>query len=360
MKIPYKVGIVAGLLGLAALPVGNATGSAATVVASTPARAVNGPVHVLRPPSQAGSQARTAARVGAVLPYNTSFANPPLLYRGGAISKAMTSYVIFWNPGHLQDGTVATYSAKYKTLVPQFFRDFSKTKLAANLTQYYGVSGSTPNTHIGVIHPFGSAFADTSPFPVGDCTTSQTGGNCVSQGTLAKEAIKIAALHQITAGTGKMFLIYTPKGEGSCFGSGACADSGASYTGYCAYHSFVASSAVYGPYKNLVWANQPYPTSPGGANCYAPGAGQTFPNGDTDSDASINVTSHELNEAITDPLPGSGWTDASGYEIGDECAWEFGPTLPSGGDVLWKHGTHPYSIQPEASNASVGCVLAGP
>ena len=46
------------------------------------------------------------------------------------------------------------------------------------------------------------------------------------------------------------------------------------------------------------------------------------PNGN-DADATINVTSHEHNEAITDPL-GNAWYDSGGYENADKCAWTFG------------------------------------
>ena len=69
------------------------------------------------------------------------------------------------------------------------------------------------------------------------------------------------------------------------------------------------------------------------------------------------MTSHELSESITDPLLNN-WYDSTGFENGDKCAWEFGPTTTGGGDVNWN--THPYSIQPEGSNFSAGCVLSGP
>jgi len=75
------------------------------------------------------------------------------------------------------------------------------------------------------------------------------------------------------------------------------------------------------------------------------------------ADAAINVTSHEQIEAVTDPVINA-WLDGIGYEIGDECAWNFGPTLPSGGDVLLNG--HPYGVQKEASNKSADCVLRGP
>ncbi len=39
-------------------------------------------------------------------------------------------------------------------------------------------------------------------------------------------------------------------------------------------------------------------------------------------DALTSVASHELAEAITDPVPGQGWYDDTNGEIGDICAWE--------------------------------------
>jgi hypothetical protein len=39
-------------------------------------------------------------------------------------------------------------------------------------------------------------------------------------------------------------------------------------------------------------------------------------------DALTSTTSHELCEAITDPIPGEGWYDDANGEIGDICAWK--------------------------------------
>ncbi len=38
-------------------------------------------------------------------------------------------------------------------------------------------------------------------------------------------------------------------------------------------------------------------------------------------DAMKSISSHELCEAITDPIPGQGWYDDANGEIGDMCAW---------------------------------------
>ena len=39
-------------------------------------------------------------------------------------------------------------------------------------------------------------------------------------------------------------------------------------------------------------------------------------------DALTSTSSHELCEAITDPVPGQGWYDDANGEIGDICAWK--------------------------------------
>jgi hypothetical protein len=59
-------------------------------------------------------------------------------------------------------------------------------------------------------------------------------------------------------------------------------------------------------------------------------------------DAIISTSSHELCEAITDPIPGEGWYDNANGEIGDICAWQ---TKTVG----------QYTVQLEWSNSSGFC-----
>jgi hypothetical protein len=88
------------------------------------------------------------------------------------------------------------------------------------------------------------------------------------------------------------------------------------------------------------------------------GSGQS-PNND-DADSTINVLSHEHNEAITDPL-GNAWYDRRGAENGDKCAWNFGTALGGAPEHLYNQviGTGTYYLQQEWSNRSSGCVLTG-
>ena len=59
-------------------------------------------------------------------------------------------------------------------------------------------------------------------------------------------------------------------------------------------------------------------------------------------DALTSVSSHELCEAVTDPVPGQGWYDDVNGEIGDICAWQ---TRVVDG----------YTVQREWSNSSSSC-----
>ena len=60
-------------------------------------------------------------------------------------------------------------------------------------------------------------------------------------------------------------------------------------------------------------------------------------------DALTSTSSHELSEAITDPIPGQGWYDQNNGEIGDICAWK---TKQVGN----------YTVQLEWSNKANSCV----
>ena len=92
---------------------------------------------------------------------------------------------------------------------------------------------------------------------------------------------------------------------------------------FCGYHSAIGTSTFY--------AVMPYP---GCSGCLG---------GLTALDALTSTSSHELCEAITDPVPGSGWYDDTNGEIGDICAWQ-----------TKKLGT--YLVQLEWSNKAARCV----
>ena len=82
--------------------------------------------------------------------------------------------------------------------------------------------------------------------------------------------------------------------------------------GFCAWHDYTTS--VDG---DLAYTNMPYLTDVG-ASC-----GQNFVNAGSAGtlDGVTIVGGHEYAETITDQNPAGGWTDTSGAENGDKCAW---------------------------------------
>ncbi len=113
-----------------------------------------------------------------------------------------------------------------------------------------------------------------------------------------------------------LYFIYLDPGIVSIMGGSKSCSS------YCGYHNNI--SGVY-------YAVMPYP------NCSGCLGGLTAFN------ALTGTSSHELCEAITDPVPGRGWYDSNNGEIGDICAWTF-KTVAG------------YTVQKEWSNQQNACV----
>ena len=272
---------------------------------------------------------------------STASASSDLVYNGGPVLDTNTAYAIFWAPSNYP------IASSYQSLIKRFYTDVSAaTDAGASTNAYFtdtqygqGTVGSTATT-AGSLHnysTFGGSYVDTTRISNG-CRDRYT-AICVTDSQVQAEIKSDLTKARWTAGTGKIFFIFTPKGVGSCYSSGSC-----SFTQWCAYHSWSGS---------LVYANMPFADTVSRA-CdagYHPNASI-----DPNADATISVASHEHNESITDPF-GSAWFNSSGSEIGDLCAWNFG-TVGSNQANQTINGD-PYILQQEWSNLSTGCVLRG-
>jgi hypothetical protein len=260
-----------------------------------------------------------------------------LAYHGGPVEPSNTVYAIYWvPPGYsIQSG--------YDTWINRFFTDVAAdsgktTNVYASDTQYYGPTGQ----HIAYSSTFGGSYTDTSPLPASACRDSYT-AVCLSDAQIQAEIQKDVTANNWTASPTAEFFMFTAKGIGSCAGS-SCA-----FSQYCAYHSWIGSGS-----SVVLYANMPYAdTVPAACD------GGQHPNG-SEADATINVTSHEHNETITDEQ-GNAWYDRRGYEDGDKCAWKFGTQLGGTSGQQYNQvidGDH-YELQMEYSNKSSSCVLTG-
>jgi type II secretory pathway pseudopilin PulG len=241
---------------------------------------------------------------------------------------------IFWVPaGH-------TDTAAYERILLTYLAEVAlssgqRTNVFSVDNEYFGNNGQI---HYNI--RLGAPVYDPSALPANGCTVASTdtsgiyadgsGYNaCLDDGQLQAEINSVTAARGLPHNFSNMYVLFLPKAVESCFFAGAtntnqnaCTINHLPSAAYCAYHNNSASNAVY--------ANMVYPIyqSPVGFTC---GTDARFPviespNHNPDADVEISPTSHEINEAITDPDGETGWGDSSGNENGDDCAYIFGAT----------------------------------
>jgi hypothetical protein len=281
---------------------------------------------------------------------------------------------IFWAPaGH-------PMSAAYERILTDYLVEVAvssgqNTNVFSVLNEYFGNNGQI---HYNV--RFGFPIYDANPLPKNGCTLAAADTSkiyadgsgydaCLDDNQLQAEINSLTAARGLPHNLSHIYILYLPKHVESCFNPGsststaggqACTINYQPTAAYCAYHSESATSAVY--------ANMPYPIyqSPVGFTCGSDARFPTIesPNHNPDADTEVSPTSHEINEAITDPDTETGWYDSSGFENGDECAYIFGATRGQPGALYNQtfFGLH-FLTQQEFSNnvfnasgGKAGCV----
>ena len=120
---------------------------------------------------------------------------------------------------------------------------------------------------------------------------------------------------------------------------------------FCAWHDYngdasLTGGAVSSPF-DIAFTNMPYVTD-AGASC-----GQGFVNAGGTLDGISIVEGHEYAETITDQNPAGGWTDSSGAENGDKCAWITPGKAGGAADLTLATGT--FAMQSTWANDASGC-----
>jgi hypothetical protein len=291
--------VAISVAGVVAIPWSNAAH------AGTPPQARSGLGHLQLTLPLARAHAAGQDLLGLGLPVDI-----PLQYNGGPVEGGgSVSYAIFWEPSG--SGTV---SGTYHSLVERYFTDVGGSNFYGLMSQYSGIANSSS---------LGGAVVDTTPYPAGTGTLSDT--------DIQNEVSRAMVANGWTGGIGHEFFVFTPKGVNSCMASGSC-----SFSTFCAYHNFFSGAG-----GTVLYADMPY-AGTDLSGCGTP----TSPNSDADADAEISIISHEHFETVTDPTL-TGWFDLLGNEIGDKCRATYGPT--SGGADVTLNG-NPYIVQQEYSN----------
>ena len=224
-------------------------------------------------------------------------APPHLDDNGGPLLPNVEVFTVFWGNA---------WKAAQQAVVGQvntFFDSILTSPLIDQLAEY-GRSG----TPIGHGRRTGTITITTPPL-----------GHSVSdnaiQHMLQQEIATNAAFPQ--PGQNTLYFVYIQPGVSVIAGGSRSCQS------FCGYHDAI--------HNQIFYAVMPYPGCTGCTGNLA-----TF-------DALTSTSSHELCEAITDPVPGAGWYDQNNGEIGDICAWE----TKKVGD---------YTVQLEWSNTAGQCI----
>ena len=292
-------------------------------------------------PTAQGSQiltAKNAARIAS--------GTGMLTYHGGPVILKATTYAIFWVPPTLQTGASTSMSLQYRTVQSNLLTDYPGHSIANNNTQYYQGPPNYTLAYIQNAGSFGGSYVDTSAYPASGCNDAATPGNCISDAQAQTEIAKVMGIKGWTGGLTKVFLLFTSSGEGSCLSTNNCAYYGSS--GYCGYHShFVNSSA-----QTVAYANIPY-----GQPSVCQNSGAPSPNNNPAADTAATASSHELTEAITDPMGNAWYSSTNGEEIGDLCNRYYGYLGWDGGLANEFWNKHYYLVQTEYDNYLSGIAI---
>jgi hypothetical protein len=223
--------------------------------------------------------------------------SPQLTYRGGPLLTAVEVITVFWGAWWQ-----AAQGASLATELNVFF-DYVLTSELLDQLGEYSVSGQTigHGSRTGTRTITEPALAAT----ISDAQIQQTLRQLTGAGTLP------------SPNANTLYFLYLPPNVSvSQGGDRSC-------QAFCGYHNATGADVSY--------AVMPYPGCTGCAGGLAL------------LDALTSTSSHELCEAITDPVPGEGWYDDQYGEVGDICSWK-----------TRRLGT--YTVQLEWSNRQNACV----
>jgi hypothetical protein len=255
-----------------------------------------------KPSSSTGVAAHDPVRIVPLyLPVAAAAVAPQtakLTYRNGPLIAAVQVFTLFWGSKWKQAPQTAMIGQ-----LNAFFDSILTSPLIDQLAEY-----NVPKYKIAHGKRVGTATITTPAL-----ATSVT--DSAIQTMLQQQIASGKGVPKPTANT--LYFIFVQPGVRVVMGGSA------SCQAFCGYHNAIGRTVFY--------AVMPYPGCSGCTGSLAP------------FDALTSTSSHELCEAITDPIPGEGWYDDANGEIGDICAWQ---TKNVGN----------YTVQLEWSNKSIRCV----
>ncbi len=236
-----------------------------------------------------------------------------LTYRGGPVIAQIRAYGLYWGSawnGPMPGGT----SAKPVTrqALDAFVADLVRGAYMDLLSEY-----STSSATIARGTYLGSSII--GPDPAAQLSDADIQAQI-------RQRLADGSIPAWDANT--LYCVFLPSGTTVLQGGSASCQT------FCGYHDAIVDTTTNTPLA--YYSVLPYPDC---AGCAQAGDGSQLPT----FDALTSVTSHEIAEAVTDPVPGAGWYDDQNGEIGDICAWQLA-TLDG------------YTVQQEWSNQAGSCI----
>jgi Putative Ig domain len=285
-----------------------------------------------------------------------------LSYGGGVDGIGVTTgvprvYLVFygsqWGSAGTNGNGDTTFSGDSVGMAPRLQRLFkgigTNTELYSGvMTQYcQGVSAGAqtcPSSAAHVGYPTGGALAGVWA-DTGSASPSSATGHQL--GVVAVAAASHFGNTTAAANRNAQYVIVSPHGTTpDGFNAGG---------GFCAWHDWngdttLSGGAVSSSVGDIAFTNMPYVTD-AGASC-----GQGFVNSGSAGtlDGVTIVEGHEYAETITDQNPPGGWTDSSGAENADKCAWI---SSGSGASANFTFSTGTFAMQTTWSNDVHGCQM---
>jgi len=217
---------------------------------------------------------------------------PKLTYRGGPVIKNVAVSTLFWGASWS-----AAPAGQLTGKINQFFDAIVVSSYLDQLSEY-----SVAGQPIGRGKRVGTSIASAQ--------LAATVDDAAIQQFVAQQ---IASAAVPAAGPDSLYFVFVE--------SGVVVDQGgsASCSEFCGYHDAAGGTTYY--------AVVPYPDCSGCSSGLAA------------LHAITTTSSHELAEAVTDPVPGTGWYDDANGEIGDICAWQTKSVAGSTVQLLWSNAT---------------------
>jgi hypothetical protein len=271
---------------------------------------------------------------------------PPLSYQGGLVltgSGGLTVTPIYWEPA----GGQYKFPSGYQDIINGYIADVAaasgSTSNVYSVAAEYTQTVNGDKTAISYDIKAGTPVADSSDLPSDDCPVDSGFTACITDAQLRTELASVTKSQNLPTDLSHFYPVFLPPGV-----EAKDQDGTTSASSFCGYHR------AFGLFlAQTVYGNLPFPPKSG---C---DAGQA-PNGNLAADGMVSTLSHELNEAITDPLSSTAaWIDSAGHEIGDMCSETYGPPLgstdpsnASSSEYNQVINGHKYYTQTEFSNAA--------